>query len=571
MSFIHEPLLPASSKPIRLIQISPGSKQLIRCRIRNYATAASNPDYNCLSYQWGPGEISQSMRTIELNGRLMPIRQNLWSFLNVARFKINASGSKYAGMRIWIDALCIDQENVQERNDQVQRMGAIYRNAKIVIVWLGKATSSNGRAAEVLTLQRYLADARRAPVEPDHDFDLEKYGVKLNQGDVQRSRCGKTTRTELSFLVESTLNEYWSRAWIVQEIKSAQNIAIWQGDTEMSLERLSQIYGWAMDAGVSRDWAFGEDSKTGMVHNTAMVKFLRTGPPQLKTSPLLYWLHTFQNTGCKDPRDRIYSLLSLSTEAPDIKVDYGGSRTKLFFQTMWACSRKRFCFCLPAFLMAGLRLHEDPDAEMTNLTSIPTINDDNENKHTNRDSTSSTTAGARLVYMEVDMKITHPIPQPANLLTSLQTQMISTCSCDTFFYPRKSKSQSKPNFKSKSQSKAQSHPTNPTPITTGLILCFQPICRLGHQLHILFQPNDTNTTITATKLSRISRPQIEDFPLPGLTLDPETSRPDWVTIGMSVEAFAWLARETCRMVEGRYWFCHELRARYTVSFEYKGG
>jgi hypothetical protein len=39
---------------------------------------------------------------------------------------------------IWVDALCIDQENLKERNFQVQQMGSIYRNAAFVFAWLGE-------------------------------------------------------------------------------------------------------------------------------------------------------------------------------------------------------------------------------------------------------------------------------------------------------------------------------------------------------------------------------------------------------------------------------------------------
>ena len=59
---------------------------------------------------------------------------------------------------LWIDAICINQNNVRERSDQVSRIGDIFRYAKRVIVWLGKAT------IEVDFLMRWLKQLRELNV-----------------------------------------------------------------------------------------------------------------------------------------------------------------------------------------------------------------------------------------------------------------------------------------------------------------------------------------------------------------------------------------------------------------------
>ena len=76
---------------------------------------------------WGP---DVERRFILVNGRRFQIRPNVWQFLHLAR-KLKISDS------LWIDAICIDQKNTQERNHQVQQMADIYRDAKHVLIYPG--------------------------------------------------------------------------------------------------------------------------------------------------------------------------------------------------------------------------------------------------------------------------------------------------------------------------------------------------------------------------------------------------------------------------------------------------
>ncbi|OAL43075.1 heterokaryon incompatibility, partial [Pyrenochaeta sp. DS3sAY3a] len=85
------------------------------------------PSYSCLSYMWGDPE---EQHAILINGKTFKVRRNLWDFLRVAQTKLFNNF-------LWIDALCIDQQNTQERNHQVQQMGNIYSRAKTVLLWLG--------------------------------------------------------------------------------------------------------------------------------------------------------------------------------------------------------------------------------------------------------------------------------------------------------------------------------------------------------------------------------------------------------------------------------------------------
>ena len=71
-----------------------------------------------------------------VDGTLLSVRLNLWLFLDaVCRRKLD-----YRSL-LWIDALCIDQSSIEEKNHQVQQIGKIHSKAKQVIVWPGEKTS----------------------------------------------------------------------------------------------------------------------------------------------------------------------------------------------------------------------------------------------------------------------------------------------------------------------------------------------------------------------------------------------------------------------------------------------
>ena len=151
--FVHE-ALSLEDQPIRLVRVHPlRSDGIIHCSMKHtdpakwmayhptgYRWPTPEEPYTCLSYIWGTDNPSHE---ILINERPLAIRRNLFDFLsNVAR-KANPAASYNDGSNCkdpvmytedeeflrwwWIDALCIDQNSISEKNYQVQRMGNIYR------------------------------------------------------------------------------------------------------------------------------------------------------------------------------------------------------------------------------------------------------------------------------------------------------------------------------------------------------------------------------------------------------------------------------------------------------------
>jgi hypothetical protein len=118
-----------STQDGRLMVLHPGvADKNIICDIMDVKIAAmSSFRYKALSYVWGQENPTYE---VQLNGKLKFVRENLWMALQQLRLV-----DKYRVL--WVDAICINQENEDERKEQVQRMGDIYSKASTVLIWLG--------------------------------------------------------------------------------------------------------------------------------------------------------------------------------------------------------------------------------------------------------------------------------------------------------------------------------------------------------------------------------------------------------------------------------------------------
>ncbi|KPI37153.1 uncharacterized protein AB675_3724 [Cyphellophora attinorum] len=87
-------------------------------------------DYTALSYTWAEDEPSHK---IIVNDSLFSISQNLYGFL------LEWRSSRDGPALLWIDAVCINQEDLEERASQVRYMQQLFRGARNVIAWLGLA------------------------------------------------------------------------------------------------------------------------------------------------------------------------------------------------------------------------------------------------------------------------------------------------------------------------------------------------------------------------------------------------------------------------------------------------
>lgn len=132
----RHPSLDTFKRQIRLLQL--------RKRARRHRTPkfdlhvfdiADAPPCVALSYTWGDPQPTHKIR---VNHERFAVRQNLYNILT----------AYHVPEYMWIDQICIDQDDMRERSHQVNMMSEIYKDCEYVVVWLGGATSKSRKAAD---------------------------------------------------------------------------------------------------------------------------------------------------------------------------------------------------------------------------------------------------------------------------------------------------------------------------------------------------------------------------------------------------------------------------------------
>jgi Heterokaryon incompatibility protein (HET) len=193
--------LTTETRQIRLLILAPGVwSSEIKCDLK-YADLDQEPYYEALSYTWGD---ANDVRPILLAGSVFNVTTNLEIALRYIRF-----GSTHR--TLWIDALCINQRDIPERNYQVAMMRDIFLRAAKVLAWTGPPSENVQIALEGI---EYVA--KRV-----HDNREILFGVKRPRRFTPKiiSDLGFDLKVlDWNAIWDFLERPYWSRMWIVQEL-----------------------------------------------------------------------------------------------------------------------------------------------------------------------------------------------------------------------------------------------------------------------------------------------------------------------------------------------------------------
>ncbi|GAB1314474.1 hypothetical protein MFIFM68171_04684 [Madurella fahalii] len=284
---IYRPL-DASQDSIRLVFIHPADdpEAPIRC-IVSEAKFRERPQYEALSYMWGDEAVR---RPIIINDQLLEVTQNLFDALHFLRLRQRASNSSggFPALRYWIDAICINQNDVHEKNKQIRIMPHIYFRARTVLVWLGKKEHEEVNS-------------------PQGSEKFQLYKAIYH-------------------------DEYWTRLWIVQEIGKATQL------------RVCYVIGSRITASSSYSLEWNRLIQDVEAHYTGLVGGGNEGPIRLDrqlwgkysgSHSLLTLIETHRDARCKNPRDKIFGLVGLATDsASDFPIDYQKSLFEVWKDTL---------------------------------------------------------------------------------------------------------------------------------------------------------------------------------------------------------------------------------------------
>jgi hypothetical protein len=311
-----------------------------------------SPPYTPLSYVWGDERYKKQILVDEF---VVEITTNL-------EYAIRHFQQELEPVVIWADALCINQVDISEKNQQVQLMKHIYECASEVLIWLGPEDDGNDKtlnfldkigqqASKIHIFRLELPDLRNIL---SSDTKPSLFGIKESLENMVQSNIPKIPWLDLNKLFN---HPWFSRVWVLQELAVSQNGAafISCGRKKLPFQHLSAsllFFGYFRqrasltltiqdyeDPQRSQFWSDMNrynSSRTARVHATRRM-YQKEGNRQreslfqmlVRTHVVYTVVDTIQST---DPRDRIFAFLGMAKEetALSFRPDYNKSIIEVF-------------------------------------------------------------------------------------------------------------------------------------------------------------------------------------------------------------------------------------------------
>jgi hypothetical protein len=302
----HEPLDEYKNE-IRLLVLDPYDEdketgfadQPLKCNIRRryLDPGTPGPEYHAISYSWG---TDKGTVPICVSGRLLEVPK---STENVLRSLHRCSGGISAA--VWIDAICIDQENVQEKGKQVAMMDLIFKSAAVVHVWLGP--SDNSTAAAISSIRAIVEERVQGRNIAWLANSATKTGTHELKEYIEIPLPGQCSRPAF---VNFFSSGWFARLWVVQEAVLAQYAICHCGSLEIPLDDVI-LAAYCLESKRRGLQSIGEGEDAGCrgIYNAAQIYALQRAPRPRRLVDLLRLCPRFQTT---DLRDKVFGLLGMS-------------------------------------------------------------------------------------------------------------------------------------------------------------------------------------------------------------------------------------------------------------------
>jgi hypothetical protein len=266
---------PLDQDAFRLMILQPGQPTDPVSVELHAVSTNSTPEYDALSYVWGnPRDTVQ----ILCNGLLTNVTVNLHAALVQIR-------SLQASMVLWADALCINQQDKQERSRQVAMMGSIYSGARLVLACMG--SSPDRGAANIASLLQDYAPVMGKTAPPIFDPRWKSLGPLLRK-------------------------DWFTRAWVLQEVGLARNPRVVYDHVDFSYRELMAAVKWLGTKASEFTHAHQTVIPSLLIHIlwTDWSADWKTTNPEVAHHELLDLLDHGALLACQNPRDHIYAFLS---------------------------------------------------------------------------------------------------------------------------------------------------------------------------------------------------------------------------------------------------------------------
>ncbi|KAL7755492.1 hypothetical protein ACKLNR_014590 [Fusarium oxysporum f. sp. zingiberi] len=352
--FRYRPLsTPRSTRLLSIAEADNNGSRILTCYLTEVSLDSPSLNYYALSYTWG--DPSQTTRIL-VDGEWLVVRLNIEDCLRHLRLNLYCCDRQCVCQKesqapvpldhqftfptlLWVDAICINQNDLDERAQQVTLMQEIYSRASSVLVWLGRATEQTVPAFRLLL---GLADISRSSRDVGQEYIAH----------VIRNECFKGHWLALGELLQ---REWWHRVWTIQEVVLGSDIQVICGPFAVEWNRIMQATAvfelcyHFMDELIeattfSTTYHYLFPFRSG-AYKIKVIKLLKFSISQKKDPQLLHshssdghlasLLNIARDYDATDPKDKVYAILglleALGYKSP-LRVDYRVSVEDLYTQ-----------------------------------------------------------------------------------------------------------------------------------------------------------------------------------------------------------------------------------------------
>ncbi|KAM5381694.1 hypothetical protein ACJZ2D_002914 [Fusarium nematophilum] len=358
--------LDLATQELRLLEIYPSEDDSASIQVRLFERAFEDVRGNFIpfSYVWGDPEDTE---TITINGIAKDITKNLAQLLRQTRNilpSILAKASWKGPAFFWADAICINQEDIEERNHQVQLLQSIYGSSPVVLAWLGQGKAKDSHLAATFAKAfhtwwdtwEFTRNSDSEVLDPNCECWMQR-----NPQFWTFSGLDGRTNPYWEALEHMIDSNYWSRAWTFQEITLPADAILMYGSSLLDMACLKAIYRWtrAFLAQPESNFPFVEKrSRNGLLLEARRCKiilnerFIEPMDTRQKLArqdrPNLKLVSNLRRLEASDPRDKVYGLLGLMETS--LTADYKKDVRQVYseFVSAWIEEIKDLNFLLDA-------------------------------------------------------------------------------------------------------------------------------------------------------------------------------------------------------------------------------
>jgi hypothetical protein len=311
--FRYKPL-DLKTNEIRLLTVLPSQQnnpREIHCSL-THSSLSNPPQYHALSYAWqddalfSPDSNPTSRSEIIINDDTFNVGQNLAAALKARQ------SHHFRSIPLWVDAICINQAENDERSGQILRMRDIYARASKVTVWLGPEGNDSEKAIQFIRL--FFEKWR----EIERGVESLSSRRRFFSEWFKESLISRKYSLEWRAVHNLLRRAWWRRIWIVQEIVAARDVEFFCGSKVLYPEHLSRFLDLLVIHGVMYIPLLREYEGIVLEYDTFSLAHSYLRPKDWEDVSLLQALYRTGMARSSEPRDKIYAVLNLARDGQTI-------------------------------------------------------------------------------------------------------------------------------------------------------------------------------------------------------------------------------------------------------------